>query len=160
MKNKTILIPVSQGFAIRYLLQTDIFSHLQKSGNLLVIVTQNPEDRFFREFKKHANVKVEPYEMEKCNQFHKRSKIGAILKQASFFIQNGRYNIKTVLDLYQAWLKDIKTSKRGLKFKIVYLLIHILVILGRKSRIIRNSILWLEQFFFFTEPAQGGIRSL
>ena len=52
---KTILIVINQGFGFRYLIQTDIFKYLQSSGNKIILLIPNYEDKFYKDYK-YSNV--------------------------------------------------------------------------------------------------------
>ena len=52
---KTIMIAINQGFGFRYLIQTDIFKFLQRSGNRIILLVPNSKDKFYENYK-HSNV--------------------------------------------------------------------------------------------------------
>lgn len=56
MKKKTIFLYTSQGFAVRYLLRTDILKILRESSVQVVILSHNGDEPIFRE----------SFESEKC----------------------------------------------------------------------------------------------
>jgi len=147
MKNqKTILLPINQGFAFRYFIQTDIFRKLQESGHRIILLVPDPEDSFFEELRQLESVHLAPYHMEQCHEYIKKSPLEPWLKRLRLFIQNGHYDIQTTEDLYRAYLKDNKNQLSPSSVK--YLSINFLVSIGRKYAFIRQLILWAEHTFF------------
>ena len=62
--DRPIVLAVHQLFSTRYLLDTEIFSHMRASGVPLVVLSPNADDPSFRERFEAANVAVETYENE------------------------------------------------------------------------------------------------
>lgn len=146
MEKKTVLIPINQGFAFRYIIQTDIFKNLQASGHLIILLVPDPEDKFFAKLRNYENVTLAKYDMEGCAEYIKKSPVEAWLKTLRLFTQNGRYDIQTTVDLHNAYLKDMRNREDHKFIKIAVL--NTLIGLGRNLEVIRRLILWVEHKFF------------
>ncbi len=143
---KTILIPLNQGFAYRYLIQTDIFKTLMAARHRIVLLVPDPEDSFFKELSCHENLFLARYQMEQYSNYLKKSKIESWLKRLRLFIQNGDYDIQSTKDIYLAYLKDNQNQLSPSSFK--YFAMKFLVSIGRKYKFLRMMILRIEQQFF------------
>ncbi len=143
---KTVMIPINQGFAFRYFIQTDIFRKLQKSGYRIVLLVPDPEDEFFAQLRGYENVILAEYNMKGCQDYLKKSPVEAWLKTLRLFVQNGHYNIQTADDLHKAYLKDVHNKIKCEFVKIGIL--NLLIRLARSSGLLRKLILWIEHTFF------------
>lgn len=148
MNDLTILIPINQGISYRYILQTNIFSSIQKKAKKIIILVPNPSDPFYNKIRSYNNVIIEDYRDNDCEAYLKSSKIHNILRLASSFIQNAKYDITTTKGHHEVFLQDHNKDNQGYKGKIFLWIINQLVILGRESKLIRKFILLLENLYF------------
>ena len=147
MKQNTILIPVNQGFAIRYLLQTDIFVELQRAGNRIVILVPNPLESSLTPFKQFDNVIFETYRETACYDFLQQSKIEKQLALIRLFTLNAQADITTIKGIHNAWTKDF-LRKPSIKKKLTVKIVNFIVYLTRRIRLLRDFLLWIEQRLF------------
>ena len=147
-KNKIVLIPINQGFVVRYFLQTDIFKKLQENNYTIILLVPNPQDPFFESYKKYKNIIIEKYEIQKCSEYLKFHKIERWISQTKRFILNGKYNIQTVKDIYTAFLKDNKYNFSKGRKQIKKLAMIFFIIIARHLKMIRKIVLFFEQLFY------------
>jgi hypothetical protein len=98
LNKKTIFLYVNQGFALRYLLRTDILRKLRELPVQIVILSHNSDEQTFQEAFEAENVIVEKFDYEACESYLKRNKLQRILISMRAFALNGRYNTQTVDD--------------------------------------------------------------
>ncbi|MBW8039168.1 MAG: hypothetical protein FVQ85_04125 [Planctomycetes bacterium] len=148
MKLKTFLIPINQGFVARYFLQTDIFKTLQASGNRIIVLVPNPDDNFYEPFNQYDNVIFERYNIDKCQEYMRKTPLERWLKLVRFYVLNGRYDIQTAKDHYQIFLDDYTKVFTSVLGRIRLFVLHCQVMLSRRSKVLRKLILWIERVFF------------
>lgn len=105
-KKRCIFLYVSQGFAVRYLLRTDILKTLRESSVQLVILTPNGDEPVFRQVFESENVKVEKCNHKAYESYLDRSRMERILINLRAFILNGKYNTRTVDDFRTIYRKQ------------------------------------------------------
>jgi len=98
LNNKCIFIYVNQGFALRYLLRTDILKTLREFPLRIVILSHNGDEAIFCKSFESENVVVEKFHNEKCESYLGRSKIQNALISLRAFVLNRKYNTQTVDD--------------------------------------------------------------
>ncbi len=98
MKTKCIFLYINQGFALRYLLRTDILKTLREFAVQIVIVSHNGDEAIFHKSFESENVIVEKFHNEKCESYLNESKLQRILIDLRCFALNGKYNTQTVDD--------------------------------------------------------------
>jgi len=148
MNNQTILIPINNGIAYRYICQTEIFSSIQKQAKKVIILVPNPSDSFYNKLRKYNNVIIEDYKEGDYENYIKSSKIHNLLRLSSSFIQNAKYDITTTKGHHAVFINDYRNNNQRLKSKIFLLIINQLVFWGRQIKMVRKSILLLENLFF------------
>lgn len=144
-KKKCIFLVAPQGFATRYLLQTDVFRTLKATDRHLVILTPNPDEEYFKNQYAADNVTIEKLEIEKCQAYLDRTPAQRFVKQLRFYVLNGKHNLQSIDDHYKIFLaENAKHGSNGLTLKIFDLLMRIL----RASRLARKMLLRLEASLF------------
>lgn len=146
MSNKTIMIPVNQGFAFRYLCQTDIFQTLQASGNRLVILLPHPQESFYDPYRQYENVVLAPYRMQEYSDYA-QARLERFLSTIRLFTQNGKYNIRTVKDHFDIFLQDNREYFQQSGW-FTGVLTKGGVFAARRFTFVRKLILWIEHTFF------------
>lgn len=109
---RCIFLYVNQGFAVRYLLRTDILRTLRDGSVQIVILSPNGDEPVFRQAFESENVKV-----EKCNHgayksYLKSARLERILRNLRAFVLNGKYDTRTVDDF-----RAIYRGQRGWTFE-------------------------------------------
>jgi hypothetical protein len=148
-KPKCILLAVHQGFQARYLLRTDVLRGLKKRFERVVILTPNADEEYFRREFQKDNVTVEFFDLEKCEQYLKKSKGQRFFILLRSFVLNGKWGIQTVDDHYQLYLRENPPKNSQEKWRIRFL--HILVKSHRASKTLRRFSLALENRIFRPE---------
>jgi hypothetical protein len=140
-----IFIPVVQGFAYRYLIQTKIFEFLQLNATKIIILVPSPSDPFYDKLKNYSNVIIEDYNLEECDNYLRKSKLHRALIYIRSAVQNESFDITTTKEIYESNLKDIiSSSGNNFLLKITDLIIKIC----RKSLFLRKFLLALENLFY------------
>ncbi len=148
IRKQTIFIAVDQGFAARYLLRTDIFKVLKKSGDRIVILTPNAdEDYFIKEFS-DENVYIEPIRDEAYRGYSRnvRPKLQAFLRNVRWYVMNGFKNLHTVDTRYYVYKKT--RPQDTIKKKFYNLFLDLLVACLRWSKTFRRLEIKLENKLF------------
>jgi hypothetical protein len=86
---KTIMLVINQGFTTRYLLRSNIFPILKKSGSRIVILSPAAKEHYFIEEFSGENVYHELYEPKKYRD--KNSKIYQFFTHARLYSFNSKY---------------------------------------------------------------------
>jgi hypothetical protein len=145
LKKQTIFIAVDQGFAARYLLRTDIFKVLKKSGARIVILTPNADEEYFVKEFADNNIFIEPINMKAYKEYS-RDKVQTFLHQVRWFVMNGNMDLHTVNMRYNIH-KNIR-KKGTFKRKIYNFIFDICVFILRRSKILRQLEIKFESRFF------------
>jgi hypothetical protein len=140
-----IFIPVNQGFAYRYFLQTKIFLSLQKNAKKIVIFVPSPDDSFYDTLRNYPNVILEDYESFKYDSYLNHSKFQKALIYIRSAVQNESFDITTTKEIYESNLKDIL---RVFGNKPSLVLSDIIIKLARKSYFLRKVLFFLENNLF------------
>jgi len=144
---KTIMIAINHGFSFRYLVQTDVFKFLQSSGNRIILLLPNYEDKFYENYK-HSNVELVRYQWEACQHHQETHPIERKLRQMRQGVLNGNYNIQTVKDIYQEYLKNREKNNYSLTEILANKIFDLLVLFCRQSKSMRQLILWIEKKYY------------
>ena len=149
MHDLTILIPINQGIAYRYILQTDIFKEIQSKAKKIIILVPEPTDPFYENIKLYNNVIVEDYRQAACEKYMNSSKLHKRLKLIRDFVQNGKYDITTTKGHHDVYIDDFynKTTP-GYKRRFLLWVTNLIIFLARQSKILRKLILYLENVLF------------
>lgn len=149
VKKKCIFLYVNQGFAVRYLLRTDIFRILRESSAKIVILSPNGDEPLFKQFFESENVKVEKSDNEAYENYLEKSRLQRILINLRAFVLNGKYDTRTVDDFraifraqngwtiennFAGWIKGLlwEAASRVLRY----------------SRVLRHFLIGFESRFF------------
>lgn len=144
-KEETIFIVVDQGFSARYLLRTDIFTALRKSGKKIVILTPNADEEYFiREFLEET-VHIEPIDL-KAYKKYSRGRIQKFLRQARSFVMSDEMDLHTIDMRYNIY-KSTRINASIIQ-KTKNRLFDLWVALLRKSKRMRHWAIALESALF------------
>ena len=100
MKKKTIFLYTSQGFAVRYLLRTDILKTLRESSAQVVILSPNGDEPLFRKSFESENVCIEKFNNEAYESYLTKKRLQQTFISLRAYVLNGKYDTRTV-DLYR-----------------------------------------------------------
>ncbi len=104
MVKKNILIYVNDGFAIRYLLRSDIYKNLLSTDCNIVLVSHNADEEYFKRKFMAQNVTLESCKVEEYEKYIKKNKLQRILRIFRSFILNGDYDTQTVDDFREIYI--------------------------------------------------------
>ena len=116
MKKKTIFLYTSQGFAVRYLLRTDILKTLRESSAQVVVLSHNGDEPVFKESFESENVRVEKLRNEAYESYLEKKALQRYLIKLRAYILNGRYDT-TSLDTYRNINRIKRSQKREKGYK-------------------------------------------
>lgn len=149
MKKKTLFLYTSQGFAVRYLLRTDILKTLRESSSQVVIVSHNGDEPIFRESFESENVRVEKLKNEAYESYLRKTTLQQMLISLRAYVLNGKYDTRTVDDFraiyrYQrGW-----TRKNGYKAWVKGQTWELISRILKSSKILRRLLIAFESRFF------------
>lgn len=147
-QQKVVLIYANQGFAVRYLLQTDIFKNLKKNYRIIILSHSGNEKAFTDQFKSEG-VTIEQFAHEKCANWLKKNRIQRVLIALRAFLLNGRYNTRTVDDFRKIFLAQRGWSKKDkLPGRLKGNLWEGVTALFKRSRTLRKLLIKLETKIF------------
>ena len=75
MGKKNILIYVNDGFAIRYLLRSDIYKNLLSTDCNIVLVSHNADEEYFKRKFMAQNVTLESCKVEEYEKYIRKNKL-------------------------------------------------------------------------------------
>ncbi len=112
---KKILIYVNDGFAVRYLLRSEIYKKLIKSECNIIILSHNADEQYFKKTFSHENVVLESFKVDEYSNYVKKNKLLRIIKIFRSFILNGHYNTQTIDDFREIFIYQQKwVIQRGI----------------------------------------------
>lgn len=149
MKKKTIFLYTSQGFAVRYLLRTDILNTLRESPIQVVILSHNGDEPIFREIFESENVRVEKFKNEAYESYLMKTSFQRILISLRAYVLNGKYDTRTVDD-FRAIYKIQRgwTRENGYKGWIKGLIWELISSILKYSKVLRCLLIAFESRFF------------
>jgi len=137
---KTIMLVVNQGFTSRYLLRSNIFPILRKSGSRIVILSPAAREKYFIEEFSGDNVFHELYEPEKYRD--KNSKI------YQFFTHARLYSFSHIFfnNFTNYWRTNYFKSRVNVSIvkKILDLALKVSIFLLSRSKFIREIFIVIE----------------
>ncbi len=139
-RGRKIVIAVHNGFSVRYMLQTDIFRELKRSGAELVILCQSDRE-LLRTYFGAPGVAVESIPAEIGQGFIKRNRLQRVLSAIRFFVLAG--NVRTPESVYRAEALDAR-GRGGIKTYLVRAFLRGAILLARRSWLIRRAMLFLD----------------
>tara|TARA_B100000989_G_C19525590_1_gene466685 strand:+ start:411 stop:1868 length:1458 start_codon:yes stop_codon:yes gene_type:complete len=149
MIKKNILIYVNDGFAIRYLLRSDIYKNLISSNCNIIIVSHNSDEEYFKKKFSAHNVTLESCRVQEYERYRSKNKLQRILRIFRSFILNGNYDTQTVDDFreiyvyQQGWI-----IKNGYLKYSIGLLWQALSKVFMKFKFLRSMLLKFEYIFY------------
>ncbi|OVE76449.1 hypothetical protein BVX97_01015 [bacterium E08(2017)] len=138
---KTIFLVVPQGFAARYLLQTDIFPTLRDSGHRIVLLTPEEAHKALAE-SSPDNVSWEKLETEKAQAYIENKPGQRFLRQVRFYVLNKKADLASIDDHYEVFLAENKNCGIGERLSIMTS--RLLINLLRSSAVLRKLLLAIE----------------
>jgi len=149
MNKKTILIYVNQGFAVRYLLRSDILNIIAGKVGRVIILSHNGDEDIFKKKFERENIIVEKARYEKYKAFFDSSKFLRLLVQFRSFILNGKYNTQTIDDFRKIFIQERGwTIENGFRKWMLGNFWNIFSIAFKKYRILRDFLVNLECKYF------------
>ncbi|MCG6878084.1 MAG: hypothetical protein LJE96_02885, partial [Deltaproteobacteria bacterium] len=104
---KTILIGITQGFAARYLLRTDILKTLLETGDVrIVVLTPNFDEPYFR--KEFSSCRIHEFRTEACKRYYDRSRIRNFVLQLRKTVLNSHERLPFIDDKFDVWSRKTK----------------------------------------------------
>ena len=153
MNNKTIMLVINQGFSSRYLLRSEIFQILQKSGFQIIILSPaSKEDNFVSEFE-YYNVFHELYEPSKYREVS--SKIYQFFTYARLYSFKSKY----YNNFTNYWSKQYFQDRRHVSFikKLVDILLKSTIFILSRSMCFRALFIKIESLIS-PQPHQSIFR--
>ncbi len=149
MKKKTIFLYTNYGFAVRYLLRTDILKTLRESSAQVVILSPNGDEPLFRKSFESENISVEKFNNEAYESYLKKKRLQRTLISLRAYVLNGKYDTRTV-DLYRTVYKTPldKTKNNGYKVWVKGLMWELTRRILKNSKIMRRLLIACESRFF------------
>ncbi len=142
---QTIFIAVNQGFASRYLLRTDIFGELKKSGARLVILSPNGDEDYFKKEFEDETVTVERMEVEAYEAYN-ANRVQRFLRNVRLHTTNGATDTHTV-DMRYNILRTNRPNSTLFR-KLHNVAFDALVFVLRRSRLLRRLEISVESRLF------------
>lgn len=145
-QDKTIFLVVEQGFSARYLLRTRVYSLLKEKVGKIVILTPNADEDYFRSEFCDDVVTVEHLNIDACHTYVRTHLIQSLCIQIRSYVLNGKYDMGSINDRYNLFLKQFKT--RSFLKKIKLYLMRFIVFILRYSKVLRLLFLKWECCLF------------
>lgn len=111
-KKPCLFIYLSNGFAIRYVFQTEIFKTLLNSKIKIVILSPEADDPGFRSRFSQENVSIEPLKIEEYRSLN-RHWLQYQFKEIRSFVLNGDFSTRTVDDFRRIHMARRKWNREG-----------------------------------------------
>jgi hypothetical protein len=148
-RKKTVFIYANQGFAVRYILQSDIFTKL-KDHVRIVILSHNADEKSFVKQFKSENVLIKKFFHERCAQWLKNKKIQKLFLEFRAFVLNGNYDTRTIDDFRKIYLAQRGWTKQdGLTGRIKGFVWESIASIFKKCRLLRKTLIWVESKFLY-----------
>jgi len=144
-RKKNIYFVVDQGFSARYLLRSEIFDVLRRSGHRLIILTPNSNEPYFQKEFATENVLLHRYETEKYSNYLKRSAVQRILRAAFLFVYENYNEVNHPRFWYPQYLSTLTTG--SFKKKLLGKIFDACVKLLRKFNLLRKFVQYIETLF-------------
>jgi len=147
---KCVFLYASSGFALRYLLRSQVLKTLKQNKNLkIVILSDNADENSFRNEFNSKDIFFEKIHYKKYESYLSNNRFQRILIIMRSFILNGKYDTTTLDDfrkiwLFQRWGKKRRNIINWTKRIIFNLSIDLIC----KSKILRDLIVRFESKYF------------
>jgi hypothetical protein len=149
MKKKTIFLYASQGFAVRYLLRTDILNTLRESSAQVIILSHNGDEPIFKERFESENVKVEKLKNEDYESYLMKTSLQRLLISLRAYVLNGKYNTRTIDDFRTIYrIQRGWTRENGHNSWIKGLIWELISKIFMSSKVLRRLLIAFENRFF------------
>jgi len=135
-----VMLAIHQGFSVRYLLQTDIFSTLREYCDI-VILCQDGANEFTQRFA-DERVSVACVDAAISRGFQSSHRLERLLAFIRHYTHAGE--VQTTEDHYQIAIKDGNLFNAGLKTRTLHKILRGFILLARRAKCIRRLVLWLE----------------
>ena len=148
MKERAIFIYVNDGFAHRYLLQSDIFSVLKSNKDLkIIILSHNANEGNFKNHYKSQNVEVEQVDYKGYESYLSNSKLQRILILLRAHVLNGKGETTTVDDFKKILLIQNRwTLDNGVVNFLIGISFRFITAILKASSLLRKMLIIFEQF--------------
>lgn len=143
-----LLLAVHQGFSVRYLLQTDMFSVLRREADLVILCQDAPEE-FSRRFASE-NIEVASIDASESRAYRAGHRLEQLLGFIRHYVHAG--HVQTTEDHYQIAVRDGALLSGALRTRLLHRCLRGLILLARRSHPLRRLILWFESKLYV--PAQ------
>jgi hypothetical protein len=134
-----IMLAVHQGFSIRYLLQTDIFSALQNADCDVTVLTQD-DPAYLKSRFGAGGVRFESIPWSVGEAYAARSRIERVLDFIRHYAHRG--NVKVSEHHYWIAARDGQLFQRGLLWRLRHSIVRAAILATRRSFVLRRLVLW------------------
>lgn len=141
-----VLIPISQGFSARYVLQTDILPELLKQGHAVGLLVERPAD--FAAYASTPGITLLRYETQACREYRARARGETFLHRLRSLILSNRGSLASMEGKWRAYWRDRDLRARGGVTRVSDYATALLVWVGKRSRFVRRCLLWVETRFY------------
>jgi hypothetical protein len=152
---KRLLLAVHQGFSTRYLLQTDILTTLQTLGANITVLMQSESEPLRRRLE-DTGVTVDSIPVDETATFMSSSKMQSALRFIRHYVHAGF--VQTSEDHYQIAVRNAWSSNAGIKTKLYYRFLRLIILVARRSKILRTTILNFETSRFLANGFTDAIK--
>ena len=139
-----VLIAVHQGFSVRYLLQTEIFSELRRqNADITILAMADPEGV-------RAQVADSGVVVDSIADSVSRSENNRWLQRILAYIRHYSFGgwVQTLEDHYQIARKDAEFDRQPVNTKITLTLLRLGILACRRSKLLRKALLAFEEWMF------------
>lgn len=146
---KTIFLYTTQGFSVRYLLKTRILDELVKSGNRIVILSEQGGDPLFRRQFQRENVIVQKINAEGYRSVLQSSRIQRTLILFRAFVLNSHFDTTTVDNFRSIFIEQAGWGVAApIAKRLIGLLWNMTSFIFRYNRLLRKLLVKYEARFF------------
>ncbi len=147
-KKKKILIAVHQGFSIRYILQTDIFTTLKESGNHIIVLSQDDPEYLKAKFG-GSNISFDSIPWSVGRGYFQSSRLLRMLDFVRHYTHSGF--VKVSEHHYWIAIKDGKLNTSGFFPFIRHKTLRGIILAARRIKILRSLLQFLQSRYFPSE---------
>jgi hypothetical protein len=142
-----VMLAIHQGFSVRYLLQTDIFSSLKEYCDI-IILCQDGAVEFSQRFA-DENVSIACVDAATSRGFQSSHRLERLLAFIRHYTHAG--DVQTTEDHYQIAVKDGNLFKARFKTRTLHRMLRGFILLARRTKCIRRIVLWLESRLYLPQ---------
>lgn len=135
-----VMLAIHQGFSVRYLLQTDIFTTLKDSCDIIILCQDGAAE--FKQRFADKNVSIACVDAATSLGFQRGHQLERLLAFIRHYTHAG--DVQTTEDHYQIAVQDGNLLGARFRTRILHQILRRFILSARRAKCIRRMVLWLE----------------